>query len=91
MINVLRIHQHDQTYAIVMEYGAETLMLKNTLCQDEIVKIIYDIACGIKELNKLGYSHKDLKPENILKVVNFLNQHVYKLCDFGVAKFITKF
>jgi serine/threonine-protein kinase len=47
----------------------------------EALRIIYEIALGLKAIHSQGIIHRDLKPENIL--VNY--QGTAKIADFGVA------
>ncbi len=54
--------------------------------ETEALKIIKDIMIGSYELHKNGIIHRDLKPANIL-----LNLNVYKIVDFGFARFLDKF
>lgn len=43
------------------------------------------IANGMQYLHSKNIVHRDLKPENVL-----LNEHVVKLCDFGMSKAVTQ-
>lgn len=59
---------------------------KKKLNENEALNIFMQLVEGFKELNKHGVIHRDLKPANIL-----LNNGVYKLADFGFARFVENF
>ncbi len=44
-------------------------------------------AAGLKELIRKKISHRDIKPHNILLNILKSGEHVYKICDFGFAKY----
>ncbi len=73
---------------LVMEY-IEGRNLSSILRSDgpmnftEVVRIGYQIACGLEAAHKQGLIHRDVKPANIL--VEARTQRV-KLTDFGLAR-----
>ncbi len=73
---------------LVMEY-IEGRNLSSILRSDgpmdfnEVVRIGYQIACGLEAAHKQGLIHRDVKPANIL--VESRTQRV-KLTDFGLAR-----
>jgi serine/threonine protein kinase len=46
------------------------------------IKILSDIAHGMKFLHEKGIMHRDLKPQNVLVD----KDNICKICDFGLAK-----
>lgn len=81
----------DDTIQIIMEWAPngdlEQLLKKikednKTLPDDVVEKIIYQTACGIKDLHDYKIIHRDVKPSNILVFDN----HNVKFADFGVSK-----
>ena len=52
---------------------------KNCFSDNQIWKILQDIAKGLKAIHSLRYIHRDIKPENILINV----EGNYKICDFA--------
>ncbi|ODQ83188.1 hypothetical protein BABINDRAFT_31227, partial [Babjeviella inositovora NRRL Y-12698] len=53
--------------------------LKTKLTEPEILKIMFDVTLGAREMHKLRLIHRDIKIENVL--INSAN--TFKLCDFG--------
>lgn len=47
------------------------------------LEICYQLACGLQELNDLGYYHRDLKPDNIF----IFNQQQWKIGDLGLIAY----
>lgn len=47
------------------------------------LNICYQLACGLKELNDLGYYHRDLKPDNIF----IFNERQWKIGDLGLIAY----
>ena len=54
-----------------------------TLSNPEIVRMIKEVAHGIRYLHEEKITHRDLKPANIL-----LKGGIVKLADFGISKCI---
>lgn len=52
---------------------------------EELVKIIYQIAEGMKYIHFKKVIHRDLKPTNIL----IARDGTVKICDFGISKLMT--
>lgn len=51
----------------------------------ETVKVIYQIAEGMKYIHSKKVIHRDLKPTNIL----LSSDGTVKICDFGISKLMT--
>ena len=56
--------------------------------EEQIKKIISQIAKGIKYLHLYGIIHKDLKPSNIM-ITQQNNNGIIKICDFGLSKILS--
>ncbi len=52
---------------------------------EELVKIIYQIAEGMKYIHFKKVIHRDLKPTNIM----IMSDGTVKICDFGISKLMT--
>lgn len=55
---------------------------KRDMSDEELRKLVIDIADAIKHIHDLDIVHRDIKPENIL----FDDNGDYVLCDFGCAE-----
>ncbi len=69
----------------VMELAETDLrkdLIANVLNDDERLKIIRMVLCGVSFVHSRSYLHRDLKPENILKFPDGR----YKISDFGLVK-----
>jgi serine/threonine-protein kinase ULK/ATG1 len=51
--------------------------------EKKALQIMLQIIQGCKEMVRLNIVHRDIKPANIL-----VNKGLYKLADFGMAKFL---
>ncbi|WP_226597890.1 serine/threonine-protein kinase [Marinobacter nauticus] len=60
----------------------EDLINHNPETSDEVIKIIWQIAAGIRDIHSKDVIHRDIKPQNI-KVDN---EGIVKIFDFGLAK-----
>ncbi|OWA54575.1 putative Mitogen-activated protein kinase kinase kinase 7 [Hypsibius exemplaris] len=83
--------------AIVMEYAVNG-SLKNYIHSQNadvgpqytwqlIISLLHQMCCGVEYLHKMGVVHRDLKTDNVLLFDEFLTA---KLCDFGLAREVTK-
>ena len=78
--------------ALVMERMEKNLyqhikQKDGSLSIDSIMVFALDVAKGLEYIQKIGILHLDIKCRNIL--INN-NPEVAKLCDFGLAKVLTK-
>lgn len=87
-INVMTVYDigvHDNHYYMAMEYlsaGSVRDRMKTGLTEEQIVRIIADIARGLNYAHAKGFVHRDVKPGNML----FRDDDVCVLGDFGIAK-----
>ena len=51
--------------------------------ENDLIKILYQLLCSLKFLDKLKVLHRDIKSQNIMLDGDFN----VKLCDFGLARF----
>ena len=58
----------------------QNLKYLHTLDIEQLLRLIYNIVCGIATLHQSGFTHNDLKPENIL-----LFDWTPKIADFGMV------
>ena len=88
--NICNIHEISETaegqlFIVMTYYEGETLKNKierGTLDTAEAVKIILQIAEGLKRAHKKGIVHRDIKPANIF----ITDEGIVKILDFGLAK-----
>jgi serine/threonine protein kinase len=59
---------------------------KESLTDEDLIRIIHDITCGIEYLHKIGIMHRDLKLKNIAMTCSS-NKATAKLIDFGLSLF----
>ena len=82
------IFVHNKKLCIITEYidggDLDTFIKKNTLKEDELIKIFLKICVGIEALHYNNIIHRDIKPANIL----ITKKGEIKICDFGICKFL---
>lgn len=75
---------------IVQEYipGDDLVSIskKETLAEEQYLKILYQIASGISDIHAQGLIHRDIKPNNM----KFDGENILKIFDFGLARFTGK-
>lgn len=84
------------SFAIVTEfaeYGSLSSVIKSRLLgYPQKLKVLLDIAKGMRYLHKSGIIHRDLKPDNVLVVSLEVSSSVMcKLSDFGSTRDVNKF
>jgi serine/threonine-protein kinase len=80
-------------YFMAMEYLAgETLADRIrdgiSLPPQDVLRILRQMARGLREAHKLGAVHRDLKPSNVMLVPESDGGEVVKILDFGIGKFV---
>lgn len=69
--------------AIILEYiDGETLNVGNYSANNEYLKLIWQISCGLADIHEHGIIHRDIKPSNI-KVDS---EGIVKILDFGLSR-----
>ena len=74
--------------SILLEYCPLNLLKAiedKMFSNEELVKIIYQIAEGMRYIHFKKVIHRDLKPTNIL----IMSDGTVKICDFGISKLMT--
>jgi len=93
LIRMLDVFENLTHIYIVMEYlsGGDLFsyldVRKFRVSEQRAVKIIRELADGLRYLHSYGIVHRDLKPENILMVDKSDNSSV-KIVDFGLSKLV---
>jgi cyclin-dependent kinase 2 len=78
----------------VFEYAEQDLKKylsanKNTITQQQIRLIMFQLINGINFCHSRRIIHRDLKPQNILidrSGINFFDSGILKIADFGLAR-----
>ena len=83
----------DERYFMAMEHLAgETLAQRlkrsQVLGVSDVLRILRQIARGLREAHKLGAVHRDLKPSNVMLVPEEDGGEVVKILDFGIGKLL---
>lgn len=70
-----------------MIHASRILSLKKRAIfrEEELAKIICQVADALKYLHENGIVHQDIKPDNILVKTGFNENHTYMISDFGVS------
>jgi uncharacterized protein (TIGR03067 family) len=88
IIDIHEVQPEGQVPYIVMEYVAgmsldDKLKRTGALALKELLRIGYQVACGLSAAHKQGLIHRDIKPANIL-LENGVEK--VKITDFGLAR-----
>lgn len=69
--------------AIVIEYiDGQNLQIASYKSDRQYLKILWQIACGLRDIHAAGVIHRDIKPQNI----RLDAEGVVKIIDFGLAR-----
>ena len=91
IVSLIDLFENSEHIFIVMDYykgGDLTNYLnkhKYKLTEEQVAKLIYQIASGIKYLHEYGIVHRDLKPDNIM-LSDLSDEPSVKIMDFGLSK-----
>jgi len=97
--NVVTIHDYGriegepERYFMAMEYLdgmtlAQCVDARAPLPADETLRLLRQVARGLREAHRLGAVHRDLKPSNIMLVPDEEGVEVVKILDFGIGKLL---
>lgn len=68
---------------LVLEHiDGEDLQLNSFSCDDRFLSVLWQIACGLRDIHAAGIIHRDIKPNNI----RMTRDGVVKILDFGLAR-----
>jgi eukaryotic-like serine/threonine-protein kinase len=89
-----RIEGEPERYFMAMEYLdgvtlAQCIDSRAPLAADETLRLLRQVARGLREAHKLGAVHRDLKPSNIMLVPDEDGGEVVKILDFGIGKLLS--
>ena len=78
--------EENNTIYSVMEYidgiDLEEYLENNLLNEDEVMDLLEQIICGLKEIHKSQIVHRDIKPSNIMRD----KDGIYRIIDFTTSK-----
>jgi serine/threonine-protein kinase len=88
-----RIEGEPERYFMAMEYLdgmtlAQRIDSRAPLPADVTLRILRQVARGLREAHRLGAVHRDLKPSNIMLVPDEEGGEVAKILDFGIGKLL---
>jgi serine/threonine-protein kinase len=88
-----RIEGEPERYFMAMEYLdgmtlAQRIDARAPLPADETLRLLRQVARGLREAHKLGAVHRDLKPSNIMLVPDEEGGEAVKILDFGIGKLL---
>ena len=90
IVKVYDIHQVDSTIWMFMEFcefgDLNSFSYKQKLSQGQKLKLMQQIAQGVKYLHTNNIIHRDIKPANIL--IGSVKPMLAKLTDFDLSKFL---
>ncbi|HEY8090728.1 MAG TPA: serine/threonine-protein kinase, partial [Polyangiaceae bacterium] len=83
----------DERYFMAMELVggvtlSERLKRGGALSVQETLRMMRQMARGLREAHKLGAVHRDLKPSNVMLVPEDDGGEVVKILDFGIGKLL---
>ena len=65
---------------------ADRLKRRRALPAQETLRILRQMARGLREAHRLGAVHRDLKPSNVMLVPEEDGEEIVKILDFGIGK-----
>ncbi|HEX8789965.1 MAG TPA: serine/threonine-protein kinase [Polyangiaceae bacterium] len=88
-----RIEGEPERYFMAMEYLdgmtlEQRIDSRAPLAADETLRILRQVARGLREAHKLGAVHRDLKPSNVMLMPGEDGAEVVKILDFGIGKLL---
>jgi serine/threonine-protein kinase len=88
-----RIEGEPERYFMAMEYLdgmtlAQRIDSRAPLPADETLRLLRQMARGLREAHRLGAVHRDLKPSNVMLVPDEEGSEVVKILDFGIGKLL---
>lgn len=88
-----RVEGEPERYFMAMEYLdgptlAQRIEERGPVPVDETLRVLRQVARGLREAHKLGAVHRDLKPSNIMLVPEEDGGEVVKILDFGIGKLV---
>ena len=83
LFDVIKIDDRTNKKALVLEYiDGENLQLNGYVPGEEFLNVLWQIACGLKDIHAAHVIHRDIKPQNI----RIDASRVVKILDFGLAR-----
>lgn len=79
-----------RTPFIVMEllHGQSLDEAGSSLTLKQIVKVFFQVACGLSLAHQHGLVHRDIKPSNLMILREGSDQVTVKIIDFGLARMV---
>lgn len=82
--NIVPLHEVRSDGTLVLEQftGDLTDVLDDSITEEQLVFILYQVLVAMANMQNLGISHRDIKPENIL-----IKNTQIAICDFGLCRY----
>lgn len=83
LFDIVVVEEALKTQGLILEYiQGENLKVGSFSDNLELMKVLWQISCGLAEIHSFGIIHRDIKPQNI----KIDNEGVVKILDFGLAR-----
>ena len=88
IIKAYNFWEENHSYFLQLEYANGGSISKTLFYFDkeEFWRVLAHICLALDHIHNLGYIHLDISPSNILQSIEYNNNIIYKLSDFGITE-----